>query len=54
MGKTFGQKLIKSCEEFIQHVKQGKPIKQTFVRRMTVKGKTVYTHESIFAPLKKK
>jgi hypothetical protein len=37
-----GKRIIKSLEQFNRDLKAGKPMKQTVVRRMTVKGKTEY------------
>jgi hypothetical protein len=48
-----GKRIIKSLKEFIRNVEAGKPFKQTIVRRMRVKGKTVYARETFNAPLRK-
>lgn len=48
----FGQECIKSLREFLKHVKSGKPVQQSIVRRMKVKGKTVYVRETFSAPLR--
>lgn len=50
----FGEKLIKSLREFVADAKAGKAMKQSFVRRMKVKGKTVYAREEFTAPLQLK
>lgn len=49
-----GKRIIRSLEQFLADVKAGKPMRQTNVRRMTVKGKTVYVDETFTAPLKRK
>lgn len=41
------KRVIKDLEEVIA----GKPVKQTIIRKMNVKGKTVYTRESFTAPI---
>jgi hypothetical protein len=46
-----GKKLIRGMRQFIADVKAGKPVKQRTVRRMKVKGKTVYVHDSFTAPI---
>ena len=50
-SRTFGQQIIDSLREGIADAKAGKPFRQTVVRRMTVKGETVYAHETFTAPL---
>lgn len=46
---SFGKQVIKSLEQGLSDMKAGKPFKQTIVRRMIVKGKTVYVFESFTA-----
>lgn len=48
----FGKEIISALEDFAKAVKSGKPVKQTIMRRMTVKGKTVYTRETFTGPIK--
>jgi hypothetical protein len=47
-----GKRIIKSLEQFNRDMKAGKPMKQTVVRRMTVKGKMVYVAETFVAPVR--
>jgi hypothetical protein len=49
---AFGRKLIRSLEQFRDDLRANKPMKQTIVRRMKVKGKTVFTHETFTAPIR--
>lgn len=51
-GATFGHHVIASLREGVAAMKAGKPFKQTVMRRMIVKGKTVYTRETFIAPVK--
>lgn len=48
---SFGKQTIKSLREFLRDAKAGKPIQQSIVRRMIVKGKNVYVHTRFKAPL---
>lgn len=49
--KTFGQSAIANLKDFIERVKRGDPMRQSNVRRMVVKGKTVYVHSRFTAPV---
>lgn len=46
---TIAQQIISGLQEMLD----GKPVKQVMVRRMIVKGKTVYTRESFTAPIRR-
>jgi hypothetical protein len=52
--RKFGKQLIPAMREFLRDVKAGKPMKQTIVRRVKVKGETVYTRETFVAPVGEK
>lgn len=45
-------KIVDSLRQFLADVKAGKPMRQSVVRRMKVKGKTVFTREVFTAPVK--
>lgn len=47
-----GARIIRSLKSFIKDVEAGKPVRQSIVRRVWVKGKPVYCHENYTAPLK--
>lgn len=46
-----GKKLIKSLRQFIKDAEDGKSFRQSIVRRMKVKGKTVFAREAFVAPI---
>ncbi len=46
------KKLIDSLRDLSDAIRTGKPMKQSIVRRMKVKGKTVFTRETFTAPLR--
>lgn len=48
----FGKKIIRSLRQLNDDVKSGKPVRQSIVHRMIVKGKTVYTRETFMTPIK--
>jgi hypothetical protein len=48
-----GKKLIRSLEQMDALVRSGKPVSQSFVRRMKVKGKDVFVRETFTAPIKR-
>lgn len=50
---TFGRHAIYSIQDFLKHVRAGRPIRQDIVLRMVVKGKVVYVRETVNAPLRK-
>jgi hypothetical protein len=52
MMSDFARQVIRNFREFLRDAKAGKPFKQSIVRRMKVKGKTVYTRETFTAPLR--
>lgn len=45
---TIGEEIIRDLKDVLA----GKPVRQTIMRRMTVKGRTVYTRESFVAPIR--
>lgn len=47
-----GKKIIRALKEVNRDMRLGLPVKQSIVRRMTVKGKTVYARETFTAPIK--
>lgn len=47
-----GKRIVASLRKFLADVRAGKPVKQTIVRRMTVKGQTIYVQETFKAPFK--
>lgn len=49
----FGKHVIESLRDALARMRRGEPFKQTIVRRMKVKGETVYTHETFNAPIGK-
>jgi hypothetical protein len=53
LPRITGAEIIKRMQDFLADVKAGKPMKQTIVRRMRVKGKTVFTHETFTGPLQR-
>jgi hypothetical protein len=51
--RSIGEEIIAGLKELISDIKNGKPRRQYTVRRMTVRGKTVYVHDSFTAPIGK-
>lgn len=51
MSRT-GDKIIRSLREGIDAIRAGKPMRQSTVRRMVVKGKTVYVRDTFTAPVR--
>ena len=49
--KPIGSRLIAGLQQLASDLKTGKPVRQTIVRRMNVKGETVYTHETFTGPI---
>jgi hypothetical protein len=49
-----GKRLIAALEELHRNIEAGKPMRQHIVRRMKVKGKIVWVHDSFVAPLRTK
>ena len=49
---TRGATIVRNLKEFADAISTGKPIRQTIVRRMKVKGKTVYVQEKVKAPIR--
>jgi hypothetical protein len=47
----FGKSALKSLREGLADMRAGKPFKQTIVRRINVKGKTVFTRETFTGPI---
>lgn len=47
-----GKKILKSLDGMATAVNAGKPLRQSIVRKMVVKGKIVFVRETFFAPLK--
>lgn len=50
--RRLGDKLARGIRELREAMETGKPLRQTVVRRVMVKGKTVHTRETFTAPLK--
>lgn len=47
-----GDKLIRGLRELRDGLRNGRPFKQSAVRRMKVKGKTVHVRETFAAPIR--
>ena len=52
LDKLAGVSRIDRLVQDLHTVRDGKPVKQTVVRRMKVNGKTVYADETFTAPVK--
>lgn len=48
-----GRRMIRALKEFIRKADDGEPVEQIVMRRMKVKGKTVYTREKFKAPIRR-
>lgn len=46
-----GKQLIRDLKWFKGAIRDGTPVRQSVVRRMKVKGKTVYIHDRFTAPI---
>ncbi|HSZ58629.1 MAG TPA: hypothetical protein VK797_23375 [Tepidisphaeraceae bacterium] len=49
----FGKEIIAGLKWLNHAIKNDLPVKQTIIRRMKVKGKTVYTDETFTAPVRR-
>ena len=51
LKRRLGQHLIDSLRDALDGIENGRPMRQSVVRRMKVKGETVYTRETYLAPV---
>lgn len=50
-SSELGEKLIARAKQLLRDIREGRPVKQKMVRRMVVKGESVFVDETVIAPL---
>ena len=51
--KSLGLKLAEGLNNLKKDIENGKPVKQTIVRKMKVNGKSTFIHSTFTAPIQK-